>query len=300
MTKRPAAPRGDSRAIRLCLLFGFEVVVLHLANIPHGLGFDWAFDDRGANLTIQYLLSRGYRPGLDFGYPYGLLPLAVGRVWFALFGLTPVACWIAFLVCELMTAVGIARFSAALQLGWSGIAVIFAAMPVAVQPGYPNLAHALEAAFIANALAEQAADRLPRALALTTAAVFSKPSMGYFYGLLIAILLLHNWWRQPGARLAHLTRTMLPAAIAGLSLSAVLAGMYGISPLLHQFLPTTGMRLYRASHFGFLSAGKTMLHPPGANLQVLSWLDPRVLYGRPALSSLWRTRVGAPIPVKRP
>jgi len=259
------APPADSRAIRLSLLFGLEVVVLHLVNIPHGLSFDWAFDDRGANLTIQYLLSLGYIPGLDFGYPYGLLPLAAGRVWFALFGLTPFACWIAFLVCELLTAVGIARFSAALQLGWSGIVVIFAALPVAVQPCYPNLAHALEAALIANALAEQAAGRLPRALALATAAIFSKPAMGYFYGLLIVLLLLHNWWRRrPGARLAHLTRMLLPAAVAALSLSTVLARMYGISPLLHQFLPTTGMRLYRASHFGLFAAGKTLLHPPGA------------------------------------
>lgn len=85
--------------------------------IPIGLAFDfWAFDDQGANLTAQYLLSHGYRPGTDFGYHYGLLPLLWGRIWFDVFGLTPIACWTAMLFCEVFIVRGIARFVTALDL----------------------------------------------------------------------------------------------------------------------------------------------------------------------------------------
>jgi hypothetical protein len=58
-----------------------------------------------------------------------------------------------------------ARFAVNLGLRGVGIFLIAATLPFAIQANYPSITHALEAALLANGLAEQAAGRRATALA---------------------------------------------------------------------------------------------------------------------------------------
>ena len=104
---RPWRPRW------LPLLFIVELLTVTLLQTPNELFFRFGFSDSGSSLTIDVLIRRGYRPTIDFGYIYGLLPLLLNRVWFAVVGATPQACWWAIVVCDIMLAWGLARFAAA-------------------------------------------------------------------------------------------------------------------------------------------------------------------------------------------
>src|SRR5438132_11417630 len=79
---------GMSR--RFFLILPVEALMLGLFRIPSDLRFDlFAFFDQGAELTIHGLMARGLRPTVDFGYIYGLLPLAIGEHWYRIAGLHP-------------------------------------------------------------------------------------------------------------------------------------------------------------------------------------------------------------------
>lgn len=163
------------RPISLPILFVFEALTLGILALPSNLNFmAWAFSDQGANLTAQYLTAHGYRANIDFAYHYGLLPLLLGRIWFSLSGATPHACVLLVFLCTLAAAWALARIAVNLELGITGVAFLVIALPLAIPFNPPNLAHALEAALLSNALAEQAAQRHSRSLALATAGLFVK------------------------------------------------------------------------------------------------------------------------------
>ena len=78
-----------------------ELLAIVFFQIPTRLGFDGtAFGDYGLNLNAQYLIQHGYRPGVDFGYPYGPLSLLFGNLSFGLLGLTPRAAFSATAICD--------------------------------------------------------------------------------------------------------------------------------------------------------------------------------------------------------
>ena len=184
------------------------MVALTFLQTPNELFFRFAFSDSGTSLTIDDLVRRGFRPTIDFGYIYGLLPLLINRVWFAVLGASPGACRWAILVCNIVMAWGLARFAAAQRVGWVGVALLALAMPDLLRSSYDVLVQALEPALLVHALAEQARGRRDRALALVTAAAFVKPSMSYLFGLylLVAIALTIDrrdvaaWRRALGRR----------------------------------------------------------------------------------------------------
>ncbi len=249
----------------LTLLFGAEVVPLDILQAPAFMRLvTFACSDSGANLVAPHLLARGLRPAVDFGYIYGLLPLLLGRIWFGLFGTAPIAYQAACTVCGLLIAWALARISVRLRLGWIGIALIVASMPFTVRPMLPNLTHALEAAILANALAEQLASRRA-ALALATAACFTKPSMGYIYGLLLLVLIALDLRNRNQLTALSFARMLLPAFVTGVALTIVLVAVYGPMPLVHTLSPAQGVAMYRALNFGFFSGtGHRYLYFPGA------------------------------------
>src|SRR5262245_1910812 len=73
----------------LTALFAAEVVAASASRLPNEMFLRFVAMDSGAELAIQDMISRGSRPGVDFGYPYGLLPLLIGRAWYGLAGSTP-------------------------------------------------------------------------------------------------------------------------------------------------------------------------------------------------------------------
>ena len=186
-------PKFCAHYSTLLLLFSVETLAINLARLPESMRFDrFAFCDQGANLTLQYLIARGLRPALDFGYHYGLLPALVGRIWFAFFGSTPWAYQIAMVVADLLCVWAIAKILCQLKVGAVGLLLVIITLGYALQASYINFAHAIEAVLLTHALAEQTRGSRANALALVSAAVFAKASMGYVYGLLLIVLIARD------------------------------------------------------------------------------------------------------------
>src|SRR5579864_1168924 len=257
------------RAASLTVMFGVEVLLIEAVGIPFSLNFDmWAFMDAGGNLTAPFLIQQGYRPVIDFGYIYGLLPLLVERLWLDLAGASPSACILLVTVCNLLVGWALARFAASLGLRGAGIFLIAATLPFAIQANYPSIAHALEAALLANGLAEQAAGRRATALALAAVACLTKPSMGYVYGgLLLGFEALSLWkHRKENALALALLKSTTVAAASGVIIVVVLASTFGTLPLVRTLLPTTGIKAYKTMHHGFFQEGRNFWYFPGVHV----------------------------------
>ncbi|HUY25822.1 MAG TPA: hypothetical protein VMV27_00255 [Candidatus Binataceae bacterium] len=237
----------------LFLLLAFEVVANSIGWLPSSLGFDhFAFCDQGANLTVQYLTSRGMTPAIDFGYAYGLIPLAVGKLWFGWFGATPFAYQALMAACGILIALGLAQIAVRLKFGAIGTALLAIALTFIIQASYPSLSQATEQILMTFAIAQQAAGRRSGALALTTAAALAKPSMAYVYGFILTLLIALDLLRSRGS-LRQWIRAFAPAAVIGILLAIMLGLVYGPAALLNTVFPVEGMRNYRALNFGFFT-----------------------------------------------
>lgn len=233
-------------------VFAVEILLLSLADLQGLMSFRWfAFCDAGNNLSIQYLLSHGYQPTTDFAYHYGLLSAFLGQLWLGAFGNTPAAYQAAVTACDLLIVLAFARIAAGLRLGAFGIALMLVGMLFAVPRSYIDFAHALEATLICYGLAEQARGNRPGALAFSSAAVLSVPSMGYFYSLLLLILIAVELRERPSDRFRAWVRALAPASIVFAGLLILLALDFGIVPLIHNTLPVSGITDYRTLHYGF-------------------------------------------------
>jgi len=243
--------------------FGTALIGWTLVKLPVVTAFTgFAFSDWGANLTAQALLDKGWRPGIDFTYPYGLLPLAFGRLWFGLLGRTPTAYLAAVLMCQAALGWAIARTLARIRIDRLGWAIAILSLPLLIPPTYPNLAHAFEAVAIAFALSARASDRLDRALAFAVVAVFCKPSLAYALG---AWLFLETIFECRSVR--RVLRPILPALSALVVLSVVLGVWFGFGALIETLFPIGHARNYAASNYGFFfGAGRDFWLPEGAGL----------------------------------
>jgi hypothetical protein len=251
----------------LFALFSIELLAINLARLPESMRFDrFAFCDQGANLTLQYLVANGLRPALDFGYHYGLLPALLGKLWFAIFGATPWTYQFAMVVFDVLLAWAFAKILAQLKIGGVGLALAIITVGYAFQASYINFAHGLESVLLCHALAEQARGSRTNALALASAAVFAKPSMGYVYGLLLIILMLRDLARDDFS-LRRLMLALTPAAIVFASLAVVLSRVYGPSTLLRTAIPIEGATAYHSLNFGLMASGRGLWDPNG-----LPWL----------------------------
>ncbi len=230
-------------AILLMAAFNF------FAMLPNVLEFGrFAFGDSGWALTVDAMLADGKVPTKDFAYFYGLFTLFVDRAWLAVFGRTPEAVVYLYAACNLGVAVGVIRIVRAMELGRVARFLVVVATPVIITPGFiPSPAHALEALFLVNALAAQAEGRRGQALALVTVAVFVKPSLGYVYGLVLLVQILAGLPERALNRL----RLLVPAAVVGVVIAAILAIAYGPGPLIRTQIPLGAGEAYQEAKFGF-------------------------------------------------
>jgi hypothetical protein len=244
-----------------------ETLLADLYELPTRLSFDAvSFGDHGLNLTAEYLIRHGYRPGLDFNYPYGALSLLFSEAWFRSFGATPASWYAAIVVCDLAFAAGLARFATQLRLRRAGIALILAGLPFSVFITI-SFAHALERTLLCWGLAEQARGKQATALAFATAAVLAKPSMGFVYGLLLIMLALGLPRHETRLKLGEFVRGLIPATIIGSLLYTIASIAYGLVPALRLLSPLSGAKMYRTNHFGFWSSGgRTFWYFPGVHI----------------------------------
>ena len=184
---------------------------MFLAQLPMSYDFaNFVFYDPGASLRLDHLIAQGYQPTLDFGYPYGLLTLMIGRAFFALAGRTPASYLLFMFLAEAAIVWGIWRLAA--RWNWLTICFLLAAMPHAIIPVYVHLTHPLEAALILHILADLAIGRRARALALATACLFIKPSMAYGLGLILLIWMSLRALREKKGW-ASFAASLLPATL---------------------------------------------------------------------------------------
>jgi len=255
-----ARKENSGAALPIFILFAIELLAIALLKLPEILSFDsYGFCDAGANLTVQHLVSQGLTPAVDFGYHYGLLPILVGRIWFAIAGRTPLAYQALMLACDLVMASAIARIAATLRFGATSLALSAITLGFVVRASYPSLAQGLEAVLLLCGLAEQTTGKHSRALVFAGAAAFTKPSMGYVYSvLLIGLACLHLRGESLAARIV---RVIAPAAMTSIAIAAILAAWYGPAALIRTLLPLGGATAYRSLHFGFFGSGREFWDP---------------------------------------
>jgi MFS family permease len=257
----PARAALSLGAPHLFAIFAAEAVAIDIARRPVDMSFDhFAFFDYGANFTLQYLISAGYRPAIDFGYHYGLLAALIGRVWFGCMGATASAYQWAMVTGAILFAWALARIFAGRRIGGPGIALLIVSFGLAFQSSYPNLAHCIEAVILAHALAAQARGSYRNALALATTAVFVKPSMGYIFGAVLLVLMALEIRRNRGGMRDFIAAAFPSAVIFGAA-SVVLIGVYGARSFLFTIVPIEGVSLYRAVNFGLASSGRYLWDP---------------------------------------
>jgi hypothetical protein len=258
---------------QLFIIFAAGLLAIDVARRPSDMFFDrFAFFDNGANLTLQYLTSIGYRPAIDFGYHYGLLAALIGRVWFGCLGATPAAYQWAMVTGAVSFAWALARIFAGRKIGGAGLALLIVSLGLAFQSNYPNLAHCLEAVILSHALAEQVRGSNRNALALATIAVFVKPSMGYVFGGVLLLLNALELYRE-GRAVRDLIAIVIPSAVIFVILSVVLTSAYGVRSFLFTIVPIEGVTNYRALHFGLIHGPGRYLWNPGERPLPLYFLD---------------------------
>lgn len=244
-----------------------EVLAVDFLQIPSRLGFDGvAFGDYGFNITVQSLISRGYRPGFEFGYPYGSLSLLFGKLWFSALGATPAAFYAATVVCDLLFVLGLVTFLRQARIPLCGFALAMVSVPFSVIMDI-TFAHCFERVLLCWALAQQANGRKANALALATGAVFTKPAMGFVYGGLLLFSIIWKLRAQCELKIRRLARELRPAAMLGSFLFVILSLVYSAPVVLRLLLPSTGAEIYRLNRFGFFGeTGRAFWYFPGVHV----------------------------------
>jgi hypothetical protein len=302
MTPSPPCGGGSQkssskRLYALTALFLAEFVALMLFQAPYRTFDRFALWDSGGDLVIQGLMRQGWRPTVEFGYPYGLLGLFVGRIYYRFAPLTPAAFQIEVAACSLLSAWGLARFAAARRLGPLGVALLVLAVPDLLLVNYITLTHVMEQALLIHALAEQGRGRRATALALATACWFVKPSLAALVGLSLVIALIvvnrREGWRA-------WVRAFGPAIATAIVLGALLAATFGLVPLWRTLIPTTGGEVYRLNGFGFFfGKGRSFWQLPNAGIidyfryETAFYLLGTVVLAWGGLSGLGRLATGA-------
>ena len=136
-------------------------------------------------------------------------------------------------------------------------------VPYFVQSPYATFAQGLEACLLCQALAEQSRGRRGTALAWATAAALAKPSLGLVYGLIVVLLIARDAIRGRWPIRRLLGRDGLGPAIAtGAVGLAVLAGVYGIEPVVrHRAADGRAGQLPRREFRLLLRRGPRLLAP---------------------------------------
>jgi hypothetical protein len=83
---------NSDRSLGFFLILTCVLAAICVSRIPDFFRFDnVVFGDFGSVLTTDFLATHGYRPVIDFGYHYGLLPILLAHLWFRMIGRTPLA-----------------------------------------------------------------------------------------------------------------------------------------------------------------------------------------------------------------
>ena len=255
---------NSDRSFGFFLILTGVLAAICVSRIPDFFSFDnVVFGDVGSVLTIDFLVTHGYRPVIDFGYLYGLLPIFLAHLWFRAIGRTPLALVGLAFFYNLIFVWGLAKLAVRLRMDTAGRLLLICSLGFMT---WSATSHGVEAVLLCNGLAEQAHGRYDRSLTLACASVFVKPSMGYVYGGLLLLWIFFGLRPIGEDKTSNRVALLAPAVITGVGLSLLLAAFYGYASLAETLFPFVGMKVYRAQHFGFFFwSGRYFWHPSGAN-----------------------------------
>jgi hypothetical protein len=267
---RSANSRFNRMLSWLFLIGFFLFLVLRVVLLlPSILDFrNFAFRDLGGFQHVDRLINQGLRPGLDFGFNYGLLAVLLQHLYFALFGPGHWATlgllavyWLGMLAFWYLLSreIGQSLLGFCVLLGLCDLMLYFGPWP-------PTPAHIVQNLSLAYSLYFLANRRLSLALLVAVAGSLSVPSLPIVLSGLLALAIVLAWWVHPPRTVRGLLAQFAPAAAAYAGGVLLMSAFFGWRTVLPTLLPLRGARHYRAMHFGFFRQGKFFWHPPNADL----------------------------------
>lgn len=253
---RAATPRFVGFAIGLAWTFWFLLLNAGYTE------FNWICNlDPGAVLRTDEIIAQGQRPGSDFFYYYGPLPLLVSRAFFFVFGRSPISLLALLAVIGAAFAAGLASVLQFFKPTRLAVLLIAIATIHAITPPMPT--HGLEAALLIWAVALRIRRRSALAIALACCGFFTKVSMSSVLLVGLVALVVCDALR------AKSLRPLSMLAVVPVALGVVFAGAslaFGAESVLACLDPRGGAGLYKAANLGFLREGKNLWHPAGHTL----------------------------------
>jgi hypothetical protein len=229
--------------------------------------FHFINHDEGAVLAADQAIVDGKHPGVDFWYCYGLLPVLVARVAFALLGHTPSAFLLPNILFKGVLALASGRILARVSPTRFGVLLtalaVLHALPTILTP-----THSMEAALISASLLLWLDGRTRTALVVVAVGVFVKVSMPTVILAEMCALVALRALRE--RRLTPLVSLLVaPATLAAVGLS--LGALFGFYPLRASEDPFTAGRGYAANNAGFFREGRTLWDPARHVGHALNW-----------------------------
>jgi hypothetical protein len=236
--------------------------------------------DPGAALRVDEIVAQGARPGIDFFYYYGFLPIAVTRAFFSVFGRSPTSLLLLNFVAGSVYCAGLASTVAAFRPTRLGAVLVALGVQHTIAPGVPT--HVMESAMLVWAVNLRVQGKSTPALALAVVTTFVKISMATVISAELVGLVTLDAIRLRSARPLR-PLWAVPAALgAGAAIGALMLGGGAVATTMN---PGAGAGVYRAYDMGFLRAGLNMWYPRG---HAIGWYVGGVmgpwLFGTAALS----------------
>jgi hypothetical protein len=226
----------------------------------------FGFRDHGSFLTLEELLAKHLRLGVDVGYTYGLIPVLLQHVLVWMGGRGPELILGIIVAYLLITAILWTFLWRTLGSSWELLVGILVLSPFFIMT-LPTPAHAMLQLTLMFGLLFILMDKLPAALVVAAFGCLCMPSLPIAEAGLLCVLILFAWWNQPQPRrAAELFRKFLPAVAVYVGFGLILSAWFGWDSFYASILPTAGAALYKASNFGVFKAGSLWLHPPGARI----------------------------------
>ncbi|UXN66462.1 hypothetical protein N8E89_25445 (plasmid) [Phyllobacterium sp. A18/5-2] len=277
--RNPANTHEMSGATIAILLF-VAFVALGLLSWPILFSMElWIFRDRSSLLNLDYLIDKGYLIGVDIGYAYGLLPLLLQRVAFAVFGrgYWPmigfiVATWglmAIFWACVIREVGG--------TKVWLLVVVALAPLTIIVNPNFPYSLLQLSTLY---SLLLVLYGKRNLALAIAVAGCFAIPSLSLVLSALLVSMILLDLHQRGQFTLRNVLAAFAPALVVGLLLLTCMLFVFGISSILaaapalpgHADLPRTAVGVHVVIFRVSLAIGQRA----GLHLEILCH-KPRVM-----------------------
>jgi hypothetical protein len=253
---RPATPRFVGVVVGLAWVFWF------LLNNAGYTEFVWICNlDPGAVLRADEIIAQGQRPGLDFFYYYGPLPLLVSRAFFFAFGRSPISLLALLAAIGAGFAAGLASIVQFFKPTRLGVLLIALASVHVITPPMPT--HGLEAALLIWAVALRIRGHNALAITLACCGFFAKISMSSVVLAGLATLVVCDAVRAKSSR-PLTSLVVVPVALTALFVGSSLA--FGTASVLACLDPRGGADLYKAANLGFLREGRNLWHPAGHTL----------------------------------